>query len=124
MVEPAKPNETLLLFEKTAADKLFDVVPALKFTAVSDVATDAVIVLAFRPKLIPFELLNVKPDARFDVVPAERLMLAWVEATVADAVMVLPARPKLTLLLFEKTAVPEDIEVVPAEMAAGAVDCV
>ena len=39
------------------------------------VATDAVSVDAFRPNDTPLELENVKADARFDVVPADRLML-------------------------------------------------
>ncbi len=63
---------------------------------------DAVIVLAFSPKLTPFRLEKVKAEARLEVVPADRLMLACVEATVAVAVSVEPFRPKLTLLELEK----------------------
>jgi hypothetical protein len=73
---PLSPKLTLFAFENVSALRLFEVVPAETFTAVSDVATLAVIVEAFKPNEIPFELLNVKADARLLVVPALRLMLA------------------------------------------------
>ena len=66
------------------------------------------------PKLIPFELLNVKAEARLLVVPADRLMEPCVLATVARAVMVEPTSPKLTLLEFEKTNADAFSLVVPA----------
>jgi hypothetical protein len=89
------------------AERLFDVVPALTLMFVSEVAIDAVIVEAFKPKLTPFELENVNAEARFDVVPALRLIEACVEATVTDAVTTeLFDIPNVTLFEFEKTTVP------------------
>ena len=81
------------------------------------------IVDAFKPKLTPFEFENVKAEARFDVVPALTLMLPCVDATLADAVTVFPFSPNETLFELEKTTVPEDASVVPAEIAAGDVLC-
>jgi hypothetical protein len=74
IVEPLRPNEMLFEFEKVTALKLFEVVPALKFTAVRLVATEAVTVDALRPKLTPFEFENVTAERLLLVVPAETLM--------------------------------------------------
>ena len=70
--------------------------------AVTRLAYEPVIVEPLRPKLTPFELLKVNADASADVVPADRLMLACVDAAVAVAVMVDPLRPKLTLCCSRK----------------------
>jgi hypothetical protein len=91
------PNVTLLEFEKTTVPLVAVCVPA----AAARLFADAVIVEALRPKETLFEFENVNAEARFDVVPAERLMLTCELATVADAVMVEPLRPKLTLFEFE-----------------------
>ena len=63
--------------------------------------TDAVTTEPLRPKLTPFELENVSAETLLLVVPAEMLMLACVEATVAVAVMTPALRPKETLLELE-----------------------
>lgn len=49
------------------------------------------------------------------VVPAERLMLVKLVATVTDPVIVDPLNPKLKLLEFDKTNADRFAEVVPAE---------
>src|SRR5580698_6678570 len=68
---------------------------------------------AFRPNDTPLLLANVNALARFEVVPAERLMEACVEATVALAVIVEPLSPKETLLLFENVMAERLLLVVP-----------
>jgi hypothetical protein len=57
---------------------------------------------------------SVNADARLDVVPADTLMLPWVEATVAVAVTVEPFNPKDTLLEFENVTADMRLDVVPA----------
>jgi hypothetical protein len=50
----------------------------------------------------------------FDVVPALKLMLPWVLATVADAVTTLPFSPNVILLPFAKVSALRLLLVVPA----------
>ena len=112
--EFAIPNVTLFEFEKTTVPLVAVWVPA----PTARLFADAVMVDAFRPNEMPFEFENVNAEARFEVVPALRLMLAWVEATVTDAVTTeLFDIPKVTLLEFEKTTVPLVAVCVPAAAA-------
>jgi hypothetical protein len=79
-----------------------------------------VIVPASNPKEIPFEFANVKAEVRFEVVPAERLILACVLATVTEAVTLEdPDIPKVTLFELENTNVPVLTLWVPAEIPKG-----
>ena len=82
-------------------------------TLVNEVATDPVMVEPLSPKDTPFEFENVNAEARLLVVPALRLMLPCVAATVTDAVIVDPLRPKLTLFEFESTNAVRLFDVVP-----------
>ena len=70
----------------------------------------------FKPKLTRLLFEKVKAEARFEVVPAERLMLPWVLATVAEAVTVEPFRPKDTLLELLNVKAEPRLLVVPAEI--------
>src|SRR5208337_918868 len=108
------PNVTLFEFEKTTVPLVAVCVPA----AAARLLALAVIVEALRPKLTPFEFENVNADARLLVVPAETLMLAWVDATVTLAVMTeLFDIPNVTLFEFENTTVPLVAVCVPAAAA-------
>lgn len=53
MFDPSKPNDTLLAFAKVNALTFELVVPPDTLMLVSEVATDAVIVLPLNPKLTP-----------------------------------------------------------------------
>ena len=115
--ELLSPKVTLLEFEKTTVPLVAVCVPAWIAPGEVDCEydADAVSVEPFKPKLTLFELLNVNADARLLVVPALRLKLPWVEATVTDAVTTDELLiPNVTLLLFEKTTVPEVAVCVPA----------
>jgi hypothetical protein len=115
MVEPFNPNDTLLLFENTMPVRLFDVVPALKFTvAAVGGTTDAVMIDPFSPKLTPLLLLNVTADKLLLVVPAETLML--VNDVAIDPVIVDPFSPNDTPLLLLNATALRLLEVVPAEI--------
>ncbi len=82
---------------------------------VNAVATLAVTVEPFNPKLTPLLLANsTAPTFALDV-PALTLMLPAVLATVADAVTVEPFNPKLTLFEFENTTEPSAALDVPAD---------
>jgi len=76
---------------------------------------------AFRPKLTLFEFENVNADASFDVVPAERLMLAAL--TLIEPVSTEPLSPNEMLFAFENVMAERLLDVVPAEtlMSAKAV---
>ena len=114
------PNVTLFEFEKTTVPLVAVCVPA----AAARLFADAVIVEAFKPNETLFEFEKVKALARFDVVPAERLMLAWVLATVTLAVTTDELLiPNVTLFELEKTTVPLVAVCVPAAIAPGAVLC-
>ena len=58
-VDPFRPNPIPFESENVTAERLLLSVPAESLIAVNDVATDAVIVLPFRPNdtLLPFEKL-------------------------------------------------------------------
>ena len=100
------------------------VVPPLTLMAVSEVAIEAVMVEALRPKETLFEFEKVKAEARLLVVPAERLIEPCVLATVTLAVTTDELLiPKVTLFELEKTTVPLVAVCVPAAMAPGDVDC-
>ena len=108
------PNETLFEFEKTTVPLVAVWVPA----AAARLLALAVMVPAFNPKLTSLLFENVNAEARFDVVPALRLMLAWVDATVTDAVTTeLLDIPNVTLFEFENTTVPDVAVCVPAARA-------
>jgi hypothetical protein len=74
IVEPFKPNETLLLSEKVMAESAAELVPAEKDTAVGIPAMEAVMVEPFRPNETPLLFDRTKFDRFCDVVPAETLM--------------------------------------------------
>ena len=100
------------------AETLLLVVPPLTLMAVSEVAIEAVMVEALRPKETLFEFEKVKAEARLLVVPAERLIEPCVLATVTLAVTTDELLiPKVTLLLFDSTTVPPDAVCVPAAIA-------
>ena len=85
IVEPFKPNETSLLFEKVKAEAITEVVPAEMLMLASGL-TEAVMTEPFRPNETPLPFENVIALRLFEVVPAETLMLVSDVAT--DAVMV------------------------------------
>jgi hypothetical protein len=59
IVEPLRPKETPLLFEKTIEPRLPLVVPALKLTDAAAAANDAVICdMSLMPKVTPLESAN------------------------------------------------------------------
>lgn len=112
IVDPFRPNETPLLFEKMIWSLMFWlVVPAEKFSACWAVMVDA-----FRPKLTRFELENTNCDSVVDVVPADTTRLPWVLATVTVAVMVEPLIPNETLFELLNVMAERLLEVVPALM--------
>ena len=82
---------------------------------VSDVATDAVMLVPSKPKLtlLPFE--NVTALTFEDDAPAEMLMFVSDVATVTVAVSVLPDNPKETLLELLKVIALKFCDVAPAE---------
>jgi hypothetical protein len=96
-----------LAFENVTSERLFDVVPAERFSA-----NEPVIVEPFRPKLTPFEFENVMALRFCDVVPA--LKLTEPAAAAAEAVTVEPFKPKEMLFEFEKTKFERFWLVVPA----------
>jgi hypothetical protein len=61
--------------------------PSLDARAVVRPLWEAVKVDALRPKVIPLALLNVIADNRFEVVPADTLMLLMVAALLCIAVV-------------------------------------
>ena len=58
---------------------------------------------------------KVNALARLLVVPAETLMLPWLDATVAEAVTTEPLRPKETLFELLRVKAERLLEVVPAD---------
>lgn len=116
-VDAFNPKLIPLEFENVTAERLFDVVPADRFMAVSDVATDAVSVEAFRPKETPLLLEKVMAERRFEVVPPDTRIFE--RPASALAVMVDPLRPKETLLELLNTTTPKLSLVVPAEKLTG-----
>ena len=87
-------------------------------------AAEAVIVLPFRPKLIPFRFENTILETLPLVVPALKLTLSCVLTTVADAVIILPALvPKVMLLALLNPRVENKNDPFDADAATGCTVC-
>ena len=127
-VDPFRPNETLLLFEKTIAERLLLVVPAERLIAVSDVATENEAVIRLDPdipKVTPLEFEKTTVPLVAVWVPAA-IPPGAVEPTAAEAVTTDPFNPNETPFAFEKVTAVRLLLVVPAEilMLLGRTDAV
>jgi hypothetical protein len=118
------PNETPFELLHTTVPDVAVCVPAAALIAGCTVCEKLAVIRdePLIPKLMLFELLKTSVPVETDCVPADTPNGVSGKVEI-DAVTVLPLTPNETEFEFENTIVPELASVVPAEIAAGAVDC-